>query len=387
MKQNLLYIVTKLELGGAQKHALDLIRHADRGRFNVFLFTAQDGILCQEARSIPALNVHFSRFLERPVHMLRDGAVFFEILSFVRQHHITVVHTHSSKAGILGRWAAWLGGARVIIHTVHGWSFNEHQPFPVRALYRGLERVTAKITDKIIVVSSWDRDKGVKSGIGSMERYALVSYGIDISAFEKKREADSLRREFGLHERDLVVGSIACLKKQKAPQDFIKLARLVKEAVPGVKFLLAGDGELKEDVRALRQRFGLDQDVFLLGWQKDIPRFLEALDVFVLTSLWEGLPICVIEAMASSKPVLVTDTGGVRDVVSEGQTGYLAPVHDMGCMKEKLVMLLTDPARRRQCADAGRRSLTKSHRLETMTKDIFAIYEGLVNGKDGAHAG
>jgi glycosyltransferase involved in cell wall biosynthesis len=129
----------------------------------------------------------------------------------------------------------------------------------------------------------------------------------------------------------------------------------------------------------------LSQDVLLLGWQKDIPRFLESLDVFVLTSLWEGLPISVLEAMAASKAVLVTDTGGVRDVIRDGETGYLVPVRDVGGMKEKLVMLLSDVERRRQCAKAGRQSLTEEHRIETMAQRITALYSDLEAGKDAKH--
>jgi glycosyltransferase involved in cell wall biosynthesis len=384
MKKNLLFIVTKLELGGAQKHALDLVRHADKDHFNIFLFAAKEGLLVQEACSLPGARIHLSCFLDRAINPVRDFLAFFEILFFIRKNRIALVHTHSSKAGILGRWAAWLAGAKAI-HTVHGWSFNDHQPGIVRIFLEGLERLTAKITDRIIVVSSWDKHLGLGRGIGRESQYLLIPCGIDIDAFSKEKSDTSLRRELGLEEGDLVVGSVACLKKQKAPLDFVKLAGLVKEAVPGVKFLLAGDGELRGDVCALRNRLGLSRDVFLLGWQKDIPRFLRSLDVFVLTSLWEGLPVSVLEAMASSKAVLVTDTGGVRDIVREGQTGYLAPARDVRGMKEKLVMLLTDAERRQQCADAGRRSLTRERRIETMLEHIFAVYKGLEAGKDAGY--
>jgi glycosyltransferase involved in cell wall biosynthesis len=381
MKTNLLYVITKLELGGAQKHVLDLAHLADKRRFNVFLLTAQEGLLVKEASSLSGVQVHLSRFLERAINPFFDLLAFFEIFFFIRKNRIALVHTHSSKAGILGRWAGWLAGVKVV-HTVHGWSFNLYQPLVERNFFAWLERVTARLTHKLIVVSSWDKALGLRLRIGKEGQYAVIPCGIDVDAFSGKKAKGSLREDLGLDERDLVVGSMGCFKKQKAPQDFMKLAGLVKESVPGVKFLLAGDGELRGDVCVLRQRLGLSQDVYLLGWQKDIPRFLESLDVFVLTSLWEGLPLSVLEALASSKPVLVTDTGGVRDIVQEGQTGYLAPVRDLVSMKEKLVMLLNDAERRQQCGDAGRRSLSDKHRVATMAKNIFSVYEGLVVRKD-----
>lgn len=370
MKQNLLYVVTKLELGGAQKHVLELIKNADRNRFNLFLFSAKEGLLREEARAIPGITVHASEFLERPIHPLKDILALWEICSFIKKNNITIVHTHSSKAGILGRWAAWFARAGMIVHTVHGWSFNEYQPFFSRIFFLWMERLTAKATDRIVVVSSSDKEKGLKYRIGDKGQYVLVPYGIDYNIFAEGKRSNSLRKELGLKDEDLVVGTIACLKKQKAPQDFIKLAFLVNRVTPNVKFLLAGDGVLKKDIIKLRKKLGLEKDVFLLGWRRDIPDLLDAIDVFVLTSLWEGLPISVLEAMASGKPVVATDTGGVRDIIADEVTGYLVGIRDMESMKKKVIGLLNDKALRERLGKAAQRVVKEAFSHEIIGKII-----------------
>lgn len=378
MKKNLLYIVTKLELGGAQKHLLDLIRGLGQERYNIFLFTSADGMLCSEASSIPGLRVVFSKFLDRPLCLWRDAMVFCEMVFFIRKHAIDIVHTHSSKAGILGRWAARAAVTSAVVHTVHGWSFCDGQPGWVRDFFERLERWTAKITDKIIVVSSCDLGRGIERGIGKPEQYALIPCGIDPGRFRRECGDNSLKKELGFDEDVLLVGSIACLKKQKAPQDFLMLAHAVKPLAPGVKFLLVGDGGLKSEVLRMRERLGLAEDVFLLGWRRDIVRFLKALDVFVLTSHWEGLPVSVLEAMVSRKPVVVTDTGGVRDVVVEGRNGHLVPVGDIDKMRDVLLSLLRDGESRERLGSAAAGSLGENFLLHRTTEAVGRLYEGLV---------
>lgn len=183
--KKILYVITKLELGGAQKQLLSLIRHLDREHNAIFLFTAKEGLLCNEALSIDRLKVKRSKFLERPIHPLKDLLALYELYAFIKANNIDIVHTHSSKAGILGRVAARLARIRIVVHTLHGWSFNDYQPFFARMLYVYLERFAARFTNKLIVVSYHDREKGLKNYIGKADKYTLIRYGIDYSEFSK----------------------------------------------------------------------------------------------------------------------------------------------------------------------------------------------------------
>ncbi len=372
---NLLYVITKLELGGAQKQLLSLIRRLDKEKFRLFLFTAKDGFLLAEALSINNLTVYKSRWLERPLNPLKDFLALVEIHRFIKKNNIEIVHTHSSKAGILGRLAAKLAqgnSVRKIVHTVHGWSFNQYQSFPARVFYILLERFAGRFTDTLIVVSDWDKRKGLDNKIGKDDAYALIRYGINFD--ELRTVSGSRKQDLGLGADDLVVGMIACFKPQKAPQDFIKAASCVHKILPQVKFLLVGDGLLRKDIEKLIYAYNLQTRVILTGWRQDIPGILSAIDVFVLTSLWEGLPISVLEAMASAKPVIATHTGGVAEVLAEGRGGFIVSARDTGAMTNKLVSLLQDEGLRKQMGQNARAALPASFRVENMAAQTGKLY-------------
>lgn len=371
-KINLLYVITKLELGGAQQQLLSLIRHIDKSRCNLFLFTAQGGWLMEDALSIGGLTLSRSRYLERPVNPWKDTLAVFEIAGFIKKNKIDIVHTHSSKAGILGRLAATLAKATIIIHTVHGWSFNDFQRPWVRSLYAWLEKIAAKVTEKIVVVSVHDRQKGLVCGIGREDQYYLIRYGIDRGQFyEKDARA---RRSFGIGETEVVVGTISCFKPQKALDDFVRLADLISRICPKVKFLIVGDGVLRAKIEAMISRLKLAPRFLLTGWRRDIPEILSAMDVFVLTSLWEGLPVSILEAMSAGLPVVATHTGGIADVIVEGETGFLVPCKDSVSMLKKILPLLEDPRLRDRIGRNARARIGEEFSTENMARITENLY-------------
>jgi len=381
---NLLYVITKLELGGAQKQLLSLINHLNKEKFRPFLFTTKEGLLAPEALSINGLKLKISRYLERPINPLKDLLVLIEIYRFIKKNNIEIVHTHSSKAGILGRLAARLAKVKIIIHTVHGWSFNDYQPRVERLFFIWLERLSARFSDKLVVVSYYDRQKGLDNHIGKDNKYSLIRYGVDYAEFNIRDR--NIREELGINPNDLVVGMISCLKPQKSPQDFIKLAFLINKVSPNVKFLLVGDGILRRKIEKLIFKFNLQKQVVLTGWRQDIPRILSAINIFVLTSLWEGLPITVLEAMASSKPVISTRAGGVAEVIMEGETGFLVAPRDIKKMADRLIVLIKDENLRRQIGQNARAGLDYNFTLTNMISKTENLYEELMKIKGTIYA-
>ncbi len=381
---NFLYVITKLELGGAQKQLLSLINHLDKEKFNPFLFTARNGLLLPEALSINELTLKKSRYLERPINPLKDLLALIEIYGFIKKNNIEIVHTHSSKAGILGRLAARLARVKIIVHSVHGWSFNDYQPKIVRLFFIWLERLAASFTDKLIVVSNYDKQKGLDKHIGRENKYTLIRYGIDYTEFSLKDQ--TIRKELGLDTNDLIVGMVSCFKPQKSPQDFIKLAFLINKVSPNVKFLLVGDGILRRSIERSIDKFNLQDCVILAGWRWDIPKILAVIDIFVLTSLWEGLPIAALEAMASSKPIIATNTGGIGEVIVEGKSGFLVPPGDMLKMSERLAVLLKDKNLRAQMGQNARESLDFNFTLTNMIRKNENLYEDTIKNKGVIYA-
>ncbi|MGE5307950.1 MAG: glycosyltransferase, partial [Deltaproteobacteria bacterium] len=263
-------------------------------------------------------------------------------------------------------------GVRTVVHTVHGWSFNDLQPAFVRMLYRRLERLCANFTSTIVVVSENDRDRGLKAGIGRQEQYALIRYGINAVRYS---ETDgNARKEWGIADGRYCIGNISCLKPQKAPLDYIEYCVRVKRKLPGCKFVLVGDGELRPKVEKMISARGMERDIILTGWRRDIPGLLASFDMLVLTSLWEGLPIAVLESLAAGKPVAATDTGGIREVIDDGRTGLLVSPRDMDSLAEKTVRLLQDRDKMSSIARAARAKLGEEYSLEGMAARLSRVY-------------
>lgn len=375
-EMNILYVITKLELGGAQKHLLTLMRNLNHKKYNLFLFTADSGLLMPDFLSIDNIKVRQSVFLDRPINPFRDTAALIELVNFIKKNKIQIVHTHSSKAGILGRIAAKLAGVKIVIHTVHGWSFNDYQPLFLRTVFIWLERLTAKFSDILIVVSEHDMRKGLMCRIGDASKYKIIRYGINYSEF--KPDGGNAREKLGINSDDLVVGMVACFKPQKAPLDFVRMAFKVRRDFSSVKFILIGDGILRKKIERLIRRLGLDNTIILSGWQKDIPFFLSAIDVFVLTSLWEGFPIAILEAVSAGVPIVATNTGGICEIIKDGENGLLVKQKDIGAMAESLLRLLRSKDLRRRFAGQASRILKTDFYFQNMVEKTSVLYDNLI---------
>lgn len=385
MKVNVLHLITKLELGGAQTSTLKIIRKLNRKKFNVFLGTGKGGILTDEARNIPETKMVIFKELKHEINPFYDLLAIFAVKSILNKEKIDIIHTHSSKAGIIGRFAAKLAGTPHIVHTIHGFSFNNYQHFLKRRLFVFLERWAALYTSRFIAVSTADIMKGLKVNIGNKDSYSLIRYGIDIKVFNEQR-SNNLKKELEIPESGIVVGMIACLKPQKSPIDFIKLASLVVKKYPNTYFLLIGDGILRKEVEKTIVEFGLNKNCILAGWRNDIPELLSIFDIFVLTSLWEGLPITILEAMASGKPVIATKVDGAIDVIKDRYNGFLVPHGKPEMAAERVIELISNRDLRSKMGSHAKESLTKEFEEDSMVKKIEELYEELASGKNtGAH--
>jgi len=371
------HVITLLELGGAQQNTLFTLSHLDRTRFEPMLIAGEGGILEEEAKRIPLLPTAFLPELVRGVNPVKDAKALFRMVSLMGQWRPDIVHTHSSKAGILGRWAAHLSGVPAAVHTIHGFGFHPEQGRAKNRLFRGLEAATSKVTTHFLAVSQANLEAGIAFGLFPRGRVTLVRSGVDLSALKNGVSAGNLRSSLGIPPGAPIAGMVGCLKPQKAPVDWVRVAERVSRRVPSAHFLLAGDGELRGEVEREVSALGLGGRFHLLGWRRDIPKILKNLSVFVLTSLWEGLPRVIPEAMAAGLPVVATRVDGTPEVVCEGETGYLVPPHDLDRMAERVAELLGDPqAARRMGAKA--RSRLQEFDIEEMVGRQERIYEQLL---------
>jgi glycosyltransferase involved in cell wall biosynthesis len=376
-----LQVITRLIVGGAQETVMLVADLLDPARFDASVVsgpqTGSEGSLQEQVRE-RGTPLTIEPALVREINPVKDVLALVRLTRFMRRGRYDIVHTNSSKAGILGRWAAWLAGTPIIIHTVHGWGHHERQHPIVRRFYILLEQVTQRVTDNLIVVSPRNTEKGLADGIASPPKYVTVRSGIELDRFRQPaRPREAVRAELGIPLDAPVVGTVTRLSPQKAPLDLVAAASQVAARRPDVHFVVVGDGPLRAEVEAQIAAAGLADRLHLTGLRRDVPDLLHSFDVFVLTSLWEGLPRVLIQAMAAGLAVVATAVDGNAEAVENGVNGLLTPPGDPRALADALLRLLDDPALAARMGAAGRER-SAEFGARKMVDDIAALYEALL---------
>ncbi|HAH05265.1 MAG TPA: hypothetical protein DCM05_01875 [Elusimicrobia bacterium] len=375
------HVVTLLEYGGAQQNTLHTVAHLDAQRFEPLLACGRGGLLDPAAVELDRTGRCRLRFLPdlvREISPLRDLSAFFQLYSWLRAERPAIVHTHSSKAGVLGRLAARLAGVPVIIHTFHGFGFHGRQPLPVRETWVSLEKLCASVSDSLVFVSRANMDYAASQEVGERGAYELIRSGVSLSRLPARADPGALRRAFGFPAGCPLVVSVGNLKPQKNAGDFLRLASLVLMKRPDARFLFVGDGELRRRLEEAAARAGLEGKLVFAGWRKDVPELLAASDLFVLTSLWEGLPRALVEAMKSGLPCACYATDGVVDVLTDGRNGFTAPQGDWEGLAAKALALLDDEDLRRRLGRAASESIGPEFDIDDMVRRQEELYEKLL---------
>ena len=378
MKTKVFHVITKLELGGAQKVTLMTLERLSRERYELGLVTGPEGLLVDWANRIPDLKRVWLPSLVRELRPMEDIAAFLSLFRLFRREKPHVVHTHSSKAGILGRWAAKLAGVPLIFHTAHGFGFHDFQRPAAKGFYVWLERLTSRITTRLVVVSLANADKGEKNGIFKRGDWTLCRDAISVSEFMQDGPRRQRLKEWNIPADRLVVGMIACLKPQKAPMDFVDVAARVLQQNSHAHFVLAGDGKLRPQVEKRIQEHGISKHFSLLGWQTDMPEVYRNLDIVVLTSLWEGLPCVFSEAMAGKLPIVATNVDGAREAIVHDDSGFLHEPHDIGGMADSVLKLLQSPELRQTMGTRGK-SRVMEFDISTSVANLETAYRDCLN--------
>ena len=385
-RPKVLHIITRLIVGGAQWNTLYTCRGLNEGgRFDAVILSGKpigsEGELVSKAEEF-GIEVVLLDDQVREIDPIRDVRAFIKMVRFIRKGNFQIVHTHSSKAGILGRLAGWVAGVPIRIHTVHGWSFHNQMSRVTRRAIVTLEKMLSIVTDAYIIVTRADQQKGREVGIGDDGKYILIRSGIDYSRFDGNcRGDDSLRKELGLDEECMLIGSLGRLSAQKSPLDFVRLAKGLSEEIENVAFLYLGDGPLRSDFEHLTSSLGLSEKVHLLGMRHDVNRVMGALDIYVHTSRWEGLPRAFLEATACGVPVVATAVDGAVEFFEDGINGFLVAPGDIPAMAVRVKELLLDHDLRQKIVERARERMGKEYSVESMVKEIETLYWDLLRKK------
>lgn len=384
------HVITRLVVGGAQENTILSCALIDPERFSSDIVcgpqTGSEGDLFAECatRGVP---LAIEPSLVREVNPLRDPVSVVRLAALFRRTRPDIVHTHSSKAGIVGRAAARLAGVPIVIQTAHGWGFHAEQSFLERSLFIGLERACAPLADAMIVVAEPNRVLAAELRIGRPEQYHLIRSGIELERYRHDPEAGlAIRRELDLPAEGFVFGTVGRLSDQKAPQDAMAAFALVAARHPGSRFVFVGDGPLRGLVEDRARAAGLGDRVRFTGLRRDVGAFLSAFDAFVLSSRWEGLPRVVPQAMAAGLPVVATAVDGTPEAVTEGVSGFLVAPGDVAALAARMDELVTTPARARAMGQAGLARVDEFS-ARRMVEQLAVLYSRLAETKGlGARA-
>jgi glycosyltransferase involved in cell wall biosynthesis len=328
--------------------------------------------------SVDAVATSLIPHLGRQIHPWNDLLAFGEMYRQIRNGRYTIVHTHSSKAGILGRWAARLAGVPIIVHTPHGHVFYGYYGRALTSLFVILERLTARITDKIITLTEQGISEHVDRRIAPREKFISIHSGVDLTPYtELPPDPAAARKRFGLSQDCLVVGSVGRFEPVKGYDILLRAAGLLRARQPKVQFLLAGDGEEAPRLKRLANELRIGDRVIFPGWQQELPQVLSALDLFVLPSRNEGMGRVLVQAMAMGTPIVATRVGGIPEVLGEGEAGLLVAPDDPIELASAIERLLTDKDLARKIGEAGRRRAS-AYSADKMVANIESLYETLL---------
>ncbi|MDQ3062477.1 MAG: glycosyltransferase family 4 protein [Acidobacteriota bacterium] len=380
-----LHIITRMIVGGAQENTLLSVIGLDAmPEYEVTLMSGIDkgreGELLSEARE--KTNLLIVPEMGRSINPFSDLTAFWKIYRLIKKGRYHIVHTHSSKAGVLGRVAAWLAGTPLIVHTLHSLVFHEYQPWFINKSWRGIKKMCAPITDFFISVSEIIVQKAIKAGVAKPEKFRTIYSGMELDWFlNADFDGNSVRREFGIPEGVPVVGKIARLFPLKGHDQLMDAAPEIVRRVPDVRFFLIGDGILYEHLQERARGYGILENFVFAGLipRERIPEMISAMDVVVHTSLREGLARVLPQSLAMGKPCVSFDIDGAPEVVINDKTGYLVETYDNEGLSESISRLLKDPELRKKMGENGRRHVDPAFRTETMVKEIAEVYKMLLD--------
>ena len=376
-KIKLLHVITHLPIGGAQDNTLYTVELLNKDKYDISLSCNLNGELVSRAKKVKHLKLYDVPNLRREVSIINDIRAFLYLYKLIKKENFTIIHTHSSKAGFLGRIAAMLNKTPIVIHTIHGFAFHDYMNSFKKNIFIYLEKLSAKWTHGLVTVSNLNKKKVVDLGIAPIEKLKNIYSGIDLTLFINEKN-DQFRKELNLDSSHLLLGSVGRLSNQKDPITMIEAFCIVIKRFPNAHLTLVGDGELRDEILIKIDQLQLNGRVHLTGNKNDPWKIYHSLDLFIMSSIYEGLGRSITEALSCGVPVVCTSVEGVPEIVRENKTGILVPPKDPGALATGIIKSLNDMDNARKMAEEGRKFVNENFDVKKMVDDIDALYDTLL---------
>ncbi len=385
-KIKIVRVIARLNIGGPAIHVTNLTVGLDPAHFDSLLVTgtenAGEGSLLDAALARGVRPIVIPDIVGEASFKLRDVKALVALYRLMRTERPKIVHTHTAKAGFLGRLAARLAGVPIVVHTYHGHVLHGYYgPMKTRILRR-MERALARLTDRIIAVSAQVKTDLVRYEVARSEKISVIPLGLELKPFlDSAEHRDVFRRELGLENGARLIGIVGRLFPIKNHRLFLDAAALVAGEEEHARFVVVGDGTLRPEMEEHARRLGIADRVIFTGWRRDLPRVYPDLDVLVVSSKNEGTPVSAIEAMASGRPVVATSVGGLPDLIDDEKTGCLVPSEDASALAAAIVRVLRDPEAAQRMGAAARALVSERFRSERLVADLENLYTELLEEK------
>lgn len=388
--RKIIHIITRLDMGGSAQNTLRSCIGLSGNKYQIVLVHGHsyESNMTAGERRIVSKDVEIAEkkgvrlfplaSLIRKIDPVQDFIAFISLMKLMIREKPDAVHTHSSKAGFLGRWAAWLARVPIIVHTPHGHVFHGHFSNIVSKLFMLIEKISDTITDCTIALTEGERKDYIRLSVCADAKLTTIHSGVDVETFMNPAiDLNQKRKSLNIETDDRVVGTVGWLLPIKGPVYLLKAMQWVWQKHPDVKLMFVGKGELEVELRTMAKEIGYEDRVLFPGWRSDVHEIMPVFDIFVLPSLNEGMGRVIVEAMAAGKPVVASRTGGIPDLVINGKTGYMVEPGDSEGLAEAINHLLENPDLSQAMGREGRQ---RCHLFseELMIEKIDRLYQKLL---------
>ncbi len=376
-RMRVLRIISRMNVGGPARHVAILHTGLDPTLFDSILVYGEEGATEGSLRSLLDATPDTVSIPElgREISPLADSVTLARLIRLMRETRPDIVHTHTAKAGFVGRIAARLTGVPVIVHTFHGHVFHGYFSPRKTAVFLQMERRLAGISSRLVTISPRLRDEIASYGVADTKKIEVVPLGLRLAPHgSHPRRTGDFRRAMGISEGALLIGAVGRLVPIKNLGLLLEAARLARPDAPNLHVVFVGEGELRQELAEMATALGLADAVTFAGWQHDLPAVYADLDATVISSHNEGTPACLIEAMASGCPVIATSVGGIPDMITPGVTGRLIPAGDANELARAIIQLVREPEQARRMADQARGEALARYDEQRLVTDMERLY-------------
>ena len=397
-KTRVLHIITRLDKGGSAESTSLFISLMNHKKYEVSLaygLSLESDMSAMEKESVEidmsvleakGVRLFVLPALVRRLSFIKDLLALISIYLLIRQIRPHIAHTHTSKAGALGRLAACLAGVPVVVHTPHGHIFHSYYGPAITKIFVIAERILSFMTDKIIALTDRERDEHLEERIASIEKYIIVHSGVILkNLLDMSFDTEAVKKRYGIPQDCNVIGVIGRLVPIKGHKYLISAIKRIIKEFDNTVFVFVGDGYLESKLERQAESIGVRKNIIFTGWRSDVAEILDIFDVLVLPSLNEGMGKVLVEGMALGKPIVASRVGGIIDLVKNGENGILVPPRDPDALEEAILKLLRNNNLARELGKDGKAKVYPEYDALVMVRQIEDLYESLLISNCSQH--